>query len=129
TSALRDMVAPHTFFEALGVRYAGPIDGHDIDHMEQAFTHAAEWDGPIVVHALTQKGRGYAPAEEDDIQRLHDFKVAASPAPEPPAESGPGVGSDAGCTDPDRHAAVAELPVTTFTDAFTRELLRRAESD
>ena len=75
TSALREMVAPHTFFEALGVRYAGPIDGHDIEHMEQAFTHAAEWDGPIVVHVLTQKGRGYAPAEEDDIQRLHDVKA------------------------------------------------------
>jgi 1-deoxy-D-xylulose-5-phosphate synthase len=129
TSALREVVTPHTFFEALGIRYAGPIDGHDIAGVEQALANAAEWQGPIVVHVLTQKGRGYAPAEEDDIQRLHDFKVAASPAPEPPAESGPGVGSDAGCTDPDRHAAVAELPVTTFTDAFTRELLRRAESD
>src|SRR6516164_1020574 len=75
TSALREMVTPHTFFEALGVRYAGPIDGHDVEHMEQAFTHAAEWDGPIVVHVLTQKGRGYAPAEEDDIQRLHDVKA------------------------------------------------------
>ena len=78
TSAMREMVAPHTFFEALGVRYAGPIDGHDIEHMEQAFTHAAEWDGPIVVHVLTQKGRGYAPAEEDDIQRLHDVKATRS---------------------------------------------------
>ena len=77
-SAVREMVTPHTFFEALGVRYAGPIDGHDIEHMEQAFAHAAEWDGPIVVHVLTQKGRGYAPAEEDDVQRLHDFKVPTS---------------------------------------------------
>ena len=74
-SALREMVAPHTFFEALGVRYAGPIDGHNIEHMEQAFLRAAEWDGPIVVHVLTQKGRGYAPAEEDDVQRLHDVKA------------------------------------------------------
>src|SRR5580658_5225114 len=74
-SALREMVAPHTFFEALGVRYAGPIDGHDVDLMEQAFAHAAEWDGPIVVHVLTQKGRGYGPAEQDDIQRLHDVKA------------------------------------------------------
>src|SRR6202034_521919 len=55
TSALREIVAPHVFFEALGVRYAGPIDGHDIPQMEQAFTNAAEWDGPIVVHVLTQK--------------------------------------------------------------------------
>ena len=75
TNALREMVAPHTFFEALGVRYAGPIDGHDVELMEQAFAHAAEWGGPIVVHVLTQKGRGYAPAEEDDIQRLHDVRA------------------------------------------------------
>src|SRR5271169_6893685 len=76
TSAIRELVTPHTFFEALGVRYAGPIDGHDIAQMEQAFSHASEWEGPIVVHVLTQKGRGYAPAEEDEIQNLHDVKAA-----------------------------------------------------
>jgi 1-deoxy-D-xylulose-5-phosphate synthase len=95
TSALREMVAPHTFFEALGVRYAGPIDGHDIEHMEQAFAHAAEWDGPIVVHVLTQKGRGYAPAEQDDIQRLHDFKVPTARAGAGGSGSGSGSGSSA----------------------------------
>ena len=73
--AVREVVTPHRFFEALGVRYAGPIDGHDIAGMEQALAHAAEWDGPIVVHVLTQKGCGYGPAEEDEVQRLHDFKV------------------------------------------------------
>ena len=72
TSALREVVTPHTFFEALGIRYAGPIDGHDIAGMEQVLANASEWPGPIVVHVLTKKGRGYAPAEEDDIQRLHD---------------------------------------------------------
>jgi 1-deoxy-D-xylulose-5-phosphate synthase len=75
TSAVREIVSPHTFFETLGVRYAGPIDGHDLAGMEQALANAAEWRGPIVVHVLTQKGRGYAPAEEDEVQRLHDFKV------------------------------------------------------
>ena len=73
TSVLREIVTPHTFFETLGVRYVGPIDGHDIAVLEQTLRHAAEWDGPIVVHVLTEKGRGYAPAEQDDIQRLHDF--------------------------------------------------------
>src|ERR1700685_780374 len=72
--AVREVVTPHRFFEALGVRYAGPIDGHDIAGMEQALAHAAEWDGPIVVHVLTQKGCGYGPAEEDEVQRLHDYK-------------------------------------------------------
>jgi 1-deoxy-D-xylulose-5-phosphate synthase len=75
TSALREVIEPHVFFEALGVRYTGPLDGHDVGVMEQAFRNAAEWEGPIVVHVLTEKGRGYAPAEDDDIQRLHDFKV------------------------------------------------------
>ncbi len=76
--AVREVVTPHRFFEALGVRYAGPIDGHDIAGMEQALAHAAEWDGPIVVHVLTQKGCGYGPAEEDEVQRLHDYKVQPS---------------------------------------------------
>jgi 1-deoxy-D-xylulose-5-phosphate synthase len=95
-SAVREMVTPHTFFEALGVRYAGPIDGHDIAHMEQAFAHAAEWDGPIVVHVLTQKGRGYAPAEEDDVQRLHDFKVPTAAGTGGGAGAGGGAGGGAG---------------------------------
>ncbi|HSZ37557.1 MAG TPA: 1-deoxy-D-xylulose-5-phosphate synthase [Acidimicrobiales bacterium] len=94
-SAVREMVSPHTFFEALGVRYAGPIDGHDIAHMEQAFAHAAEWDGPIVVHVLTQKGRGYAPAEEDDVQRLHDFKVPTASV-SGAGTTGAGVGGSGG---------------------------------
>src|SRR5271163_4614971 len=85
TSALREVVTPHTFFEALGIRYAGPIDGHDLAGVEQALANAAGWRGPIVVHVLTQKGRGYAPAEEDDVQRLHDVKVAVNiPAPSLP---------------------------------------------
>lgn len=105
TSALREVVTPHTFFEALGIRYAGPIDGHDIIGVEQALANAAEWPGPIVVHVVTQKGRGYAPAEEDDVQRLHDFKVSM------PASDGNAI-----------------IP-TTYTHAFTRSLLRNAEAD
>jgi 1-deoxy-D-xylulose-5-phosphate synthase len=103
TSAVREIVTPHRFFEALGVRYAGPIDGHDIAGMEQAFTNAAAWEGPIVVHVLTRKGCGYAPAEEDDVQRLHDFKVQpTSVAPSP------------------------RIAPATYTDAFTRAVLKAA---
>ena len=141
TSALREMVAPHTFFEALGVRYAGPIDGHDIEHMEQAFTHAAEWDGPIVVHVLTQKGRGYAPAEEDDIQRLHDVKATKPIVLENAVGSSAGLavggsaGSDSGgVTSPGAappSAAGDESPqrAATYTDAFSRALLAAADDD
>ena len=139
-SALREMVAPHTFFEALGVRYAGPIDGHDVDVMEQAFAHAAEWDGPIVVHVLTQKGRGYGPAEQDDIQRLHDVKATKAGALENAigSSAGAAVGGSAGTdiggvatplSTPDAEPHPAPLRTTTYTDAFTRALLRAAEDD
>jgi len=133
TSALREVVTPHTFFEALGIRYVGPIDGHDIGGLEQALANAAEWPGPIVVHVLTQKGRGYAPAEQDDVQRLHDVKVTAS-VPDPPALDGP----DAPPAAPVLQnaslsvggAEIAEdLPLTTYTHAFTRALLIHAEAD
>ena len=135
TSALREVVTPHTFFEALGIRYAGPIDGHDIAGVEQALTNASEWHGPIVVHVLTQKGRGYAPAEDDDIQRLHDFKVVTAPGD---AGGLPGAGRRSARWAPSAPhwstvggtpAEAAELPVTTYTDAFTRSLLRQAEVD
>jgi 1-deoxy-D-xylulose-5-phosphate synthase len=106
TSVLREIVTPHTFFEALGVRYVGPIDGHDISSMEQAFRHAAEWDGPIVVHVLTEKGRGYPPAEQDDVQRLHDFRVAAP------------------LTDED-----LRVVPESYTDAFSRALVELADRD
>ncbi|HKH88790.1 MAG TPA: 1-deoxy-D-xylulose-5-phosphate synthase, partial [Acidimicrobiales bacterium] len=141
TSALREMVAPHTFFEALGVRYAGPIDGHDIEHMEQAFTHAAEWDGPIVVHVLTQKGRGYAPAEEDEIQRLHDVKATKPIVLENAVGSSAGLavggsgGSDSGgVTSPGSRPETEggdESPprAATYTDAFSRALQAAAEED
>jgi 1-deoxy-D-xylulose-5-phosphate synthase len=82
-SAVREVIEPPAFFEALGVRYVGPIDGHDIGGMEVALRQAAEFDGPIVVHVRTQKGRGYGPAEDDDEKCLHDAPVF-DPAVGPP---------------------------------------------
>ena len=81
-SAVREVIEPPVFFETLGVRYVGPLDGHDIAGMEQAFRQAATYDGPIVVHVLTKKGRGYKPAEEDEEKCLHDtgsFDPAVGP--------------------------------------------------
>jgi len=134
TSALREVVTPHTFFEALGIRYVGPIDGHDIAGVEQALANAAEWEGPIVVHVLTQKGRGYAPAEADDVQRLHDVKVQARSLPELDGPDAPLVGPPAPVLE---NASLSvggstlapDLPVTTYTHAFTRALLIHAEAD
>ncbi len=123
TSALREIVAPHVFFEALGVRYAGPIDGHDIVQMEQAFANAAEWDGPIVVHVLTQKGRGYAPAEEDEVQRLHDVKATRVAVPDAASEGSPPPDTTLDAT------AAAGIPPASYTDAFTRAVIAAAEED
>jgi 1-deoxy-D-xylulose-5-phosphate synthase len=71
-AAVREMWDTTTFFEDLGIRYNGPFDGHDIAGLERALRNAAQFDGPTVVHVLTQKGRGYAPAENDEVKRLHD---------------------------------------------------------
>src|SRR5204862_4754736 len=84
-SAIREVLEPTAFFETLGVRYVGPIDGHDVAGMEHALRSAAGFNGPIVVHVLTQKGRGYPPAEDDDEKHLHDapstgFDKATGPA-------------------------------------------------
>jgi 1-deoxy-D-xylulose-5-phosphate synthase len=90
-SAIREVLEPPAFFESLGVRYVGPLDGHDISRMERALTQVADYDGPIVVHALTQKGRGYAPAEDDDEKALHDapvFDPAVGPTEEARAPKG-----------------------------------------
>ena len=71
-AAIRDMFEPTAFFEALGVHYLGPFDGHDIAEMEDALANAIEFDGPVLVHVLTQKGRGHGPAEQDPIKHMHD---------------------------------------------------------
>ena len=72
-AAIRELWEPHAFFETLGVRYAGPFDGHDIPALEEALRNACEMSGPQVLHVLTQKGRGYGPAENDPIKRMHDI--------------------------------------------------------
>ncbi len=71
-AAIRQFWEPPAFFEHLGVRYIGPFDGHDIKAMENALRNATEFDGPTVVHVLTHKGRGHAPAENDSVKLMHD---------------------------------------------------------
>jgi 1-deoxy-D-xylulose-5-phosphate synthase len=106
-TALREVLEPIAFFEALGVRYIGPIDGHDIAGLERALRDAAEFDGPIVVHVLTKKGCGYGPAEDDDEKHLHDVAVF-DPA-----------------TGPQR---ASDTPLT-YTEAFTNAVLTAADHD
>ena len=103
TSVVREMVTPHTFFENLGVRYIGPIDGHNIESLEATLRSAAEWDGPILVHVLTEKGRGYEPATTDML-KMHDYKLPARLNEE-------------------------EVPSLSFTQVFSEALMQEARRD
>ena len=71
-TAVSDAPALQSFVEALGVSYLGPFDGHDVGGMERALHLADRVDGPVLVHVLTEKGKGYGPAERDIEKRLHD---------------------------------------------------------
>ena len=106
-AGVREFLQPPAFFEALGVRYIGPIDGHDIEALEHAFTAAQLRvdEGPIVIHVITQKGRGYSPAEDDDEKHLHDAPIF-DPIMGPPKS----------------------IP-TGYTHAFSDAILKLAEQD
>ncbi|MGH3392417.1 MAG: 1-deoxy-D-xylulose-5-phosphate synthase [Actinomadura sp.] len=71
---LKDSIAPQCLFEDLGLKYLGPIDGHDEAAVESALRKAKDFAGPVIVHCITHKGRGYAPAEQAD-ERFHQVKV------------------------------------------------------
>ncbi|OEJ93861.1 1-deoxy-D-xylulose-5-phosphate synthase [Streptomyces thermolilacinus] len=68
---LKDFIAPQGLFEDLGLKYVGPIDGHDIAAVESALQRAKRFNGPVIVHCLTEKGRGYQPALQDEADRFH----------------------------------------------------------
>ena len=106
-AGVREFLQPPAFFEALGVRYIGPIDGHDIEAMEHAFSAAEQRveEGPVVIHVLTEKGRGYSPAEDDDEKHLHDAPVF-DPINGPPKS----------------------VP-TGYTEAFADTIIKLAEQD
>ncbi len=106
-AGVREFLQPPSFFEALGARYIGPFDGHDVEQMEHAFHNAIELstEGPIVVHVLTQKGRGYSPAEDDDEKNLHDAPVFDPLVGPPKAVS------------------------TGYTQAFAESIIKEAEND
>jgi 1-deoxy-D-xylulose-5-phosphate synthase len=72
---IKDMVAPQGMFEDLGLKYLGPVDGHDIEALEKQLQLARDFGGPVIVHAITEKGRGYAPAVNDVAERFHAVGV------------------------------------------------------
>ena len=72
---IKDIVAPQGMFEDLGLKYYGPIDGHNIEALEHAFSQAKAFGAPVIVHALTEKGRGHQPAVDDEAEKFHAVGV------------------------------------------------------
>ena len=68
---LKDILAPQVMFEDLGLKYLGPIDGHDLGTVEAALRTARDFRGPVIVHVITRKGMGYSPAENHDEDCFH----------------------------------------------------------
>jgi len=85
---IKDIVAPQGMFEDLGLKYMGPIDGHDIVAMERALAKAKGFGEPVLVHAITEKGRGYQPAIEDEAEKFHAVGIVDPETGEPIATGG-----------------------------------------
>jgi 1-deoxy-D-xylulose-5-phosphate synthase len=97
---IKDIVAPQGMFEDLGLKYLGPIDGHDIAAMDRALEQAKEFGEPVLVHVITEKGRGYSPAIADEAEKFHAV----------------------GIVDPETGAPVKKS-ATSWTDIFSSELV------
>ena len=85
---LKDIVAPQGMFEDLGLKYIGPVDGHDVTALEHALRRARGFGQPVIVHAITHKGLGHAPAENDALDHFHSVGVVDPETGTPLAASG-----------------------------------------
>jgi len=70
-AGLKDAISPQVMFTDLGIKYVGPIDGHDEHAVENALRHARGFNAPVIVHVVTRKGMGYPPAENDEAELMH----------------------------------------------------------
>jgi len=70
-AGIKDSLSPQLLFTDLGLKYVGPVDGHDERAVEAALRHARGFGGPVLVHVVTRKGMGYAPAEADEAEQMH----------------------------------------------------------
>ncbi len=106
--SVKQLVIPGSqFFEGFGVKYIGPIDGHDIHIVEEMLLHAREVDGPVIIHAVTKKGKGYPPAEKhpDTFHGVGPFDIATGEVVSKPGAA------------------------PKWTNIFADELIRQAEAD
>jgi 1-deoxy-D-xylulose-5-phosphate synthase len=104
---LKDFLQPQVLFEDLGLKYIGPIDGHDEQKMEHALRHAVEYGGPVIVHAITRKGFGYQLAEQNEEDCLHQVPAAPKQSAVPTAGQ----------------AAKPSAPKRAWTDVFADEMV------
>jgi 1-deoxy-D-xylulose-5-phosphate synthase len=74
-AGVKDALSPQLLFTDLGLKYVGPVDGHDEHAVEAALRRARGFGGPVIVHVLTQKGRGYGPAEDDEADQMHSCGI------------------------------------------------------
>ncbi len=128
---LKDALAPQILFEDLGLKYLGPVDGHDMEAMESALRRAKDFGGPVIVHAVTCKGNGYAPAA-DEAELMHQVKVMDPETGEPLASPGltwTSVFADElvrlGGEREDLVAVTAAMPGPTGLAAFARQFPQR----
>jgi 1-deoxy-D-xylulose-5-phosphate synthase len=104
-AAFKDVLSPETMLTGLGIKYMGPINGHDIPALERALRLAKGFRGPVIVHAVTVKGKGFQPAEQDPADRMH----ACGPI------------------DPLTGAPKSTSAALQWTDVFAAELVRWGE--
>lgn len=86
---LKDIVAPQGMFEDLGLKYVGPIDGHNIEAVEDALRHAKSFGHPVLVHVITEKGKGHLPAIEDEAEKFHAVGVVDPETGKPVTQPSP----------------------------------------
>jgi 1-deoxy-D-xylulose-5-phosphate synthase len=85
---IKDVVQPQGMFEDLGLKYVGPVDGHDVHAVESALRRARDFGGPVIVHCVTRKGFGYPAAEQDDADCFHAVGVIDPSTGKPTAAGG-----------------------------------------
>jgi 1-deoxy-D-xylulose-5-phosphate synthase len=124
---VKEALAPQMLFEDLGLKYIGPVNGHDVGAVERALRQAARIERPVIVHCLTRKGLGYAPAESDHVDNLHGpgpFDSATGRPVAPPATSWTSVFREElaaiGRERPDVVAVTAAMLHSTGLDAFAQ---------
>jgi len=130
---IKDIVAPQGMFEDLGLKYIGPIDGHNIEAMENALEQAKKFGAPVLVHVITEKGRGHAPAINDSAEKFHAVGVVNPETGVPVAKSAPNWTSvfsdeicEIGATREDIIAITAAMLGPTGLDKFAEKFPKRA---